>query len=236
MGRKKKKSSTDDICDIKIPLLEISEDVKENLLAEPESLIVTENLLAEPESLIVTEKTPEPLIVTEKTPEPLIEIKTPIKKTLNVLFTHISDGKNVDLNNWIIHHLNIGFNHIYILNIENRLNKLFFPDELVTVINSSKNMSLEEVMKQCYNFSSKYSFDWFLYLRSNEYLNLPEDLNTFLTDKDSYDQVMISNRSIVNLKSKNIPNNCSNYYFTFSDMSSSYMNSDLKIFVFSKLA
>jgi len=158
----------------------------------------------------------------------------PVQKTLNVLFTHISEGKNIDLSNWIVHHLTLGFTHIYILDIGDRLKKLSFPDELVTVIDNNKNMSLEEVMTQSLNFSKKYSFDWILYLRSNEYLHLSEDLNTFLTNKKIYDQVMISNRSIVNMNSTNKPNNCSNYYFTFSDMSSSYLNSDLKAFVISK--
>jgi len=182
-----------------------------------------------------------PQVEPSPTPTPQEEIKempkveyNPVEKTLNVLFTHVSDGKNVDINSWIVHHLNLGFSHIYILNIGDRLSRIAFPDELVSVINTNKNMSLEDVMNQSYNFSSKYEFDWMLYLRPNEYLHLSSDLNTFLSSKKDYDQVMISNRSILNMKSENKPNNCSNYYFTFSDMSYSYINGDLKNFVISK--
>ena len=202
------------------PVLTPNEDIKEEPVLTPQEDTKEEPVLTPNEDV-----KEEPVL----TPQ-----EDPIEKKINVLFTHVSEGNNIDINSWIVHHLNIGFSHIYILNIGNRLRQLAFPDELVSVINTNRNMSLEDVMKQSYNFSTKYEFDWMLYLRPNEYLNLSHNLNTFLNNKNYYDQVMISNRSILNIKSKNKPNSCSNYYFTFLDMSYSYINGDLKNFVITK--
>lgn len=184
----------------------------------------------------------EPIV--ESVVEPIVEqpvVDTVVESvvensTLNILFTHLSEERNVDLNKWVIHHLTLGFTHIYILNIGERLfNNLNYSHDLVTVINvPERNISLEEVMRQSYNFSSKYKFDWMLYLRYNEYIYLNSDLNSFLRNKSSYDQVMVSNRSIVNINSSNVPNNYDNYYFTFYDMSNSFINNDIKNYVVSK--
>ena len=135
-----------------------------------------------------------------------------------------------------MHHLMLGFSHIYILNIGGRLvNNLSYSPDLVTLINTKDvNISLEEVMRQSYNFSKKYRFDWMVYMRYNEYLYLNNDLNSFLRDKTSYDQIMINNRSILNINSINMPNNYNNYYFTFYDMSNSFINNDLRNYIISK--
>ena len=236
------------------PVLTPQEDVKEQPVLVPQENVKEEPVLVPQEDVkeqpvLVPQVKEQPVLTPQEdtkeepvlTPnedvkeEPVLTPQEdPIEKKINVLFTHVSEGNNIDINSWIVHHLNIGFSHIYILNIGNRLRQLAFPDELVSVINTNRNMSLEDVMKQSYNFSTKYEFDWMLYLRPNEYLNLSHNLNTFLNNKNYYDQVMISNRSILNIKSKNKPNSCSNYYFTFLDMSYSYINGDLKNFVITK--
>jgi len=177
------------------------------------------------ESVSHQEPHQEQVAIPQKKQEPELE-------TLNILFTHISEGKNVDLNRWIQHHLGLGFSHIYILNIGNRLsNNIYYSSDLVTIIKTDKTMSLESVMRQSYNFSHKYMFDWMLYLRYNEFLHLSSNLRSFLRDKVKCDQVMINNRSILNMNSVNSPNNYNNYYFTFLDMSNSYINNDLKNYI-----
>ena len=149
---------------------------------------------------------------------------------VNVLFTYVNGLKNLNLNRWINHHLSIGFNHIYILNNGCKLEKIN-SNEFVTVI-KSKTMSLNDVMKQSYNFSCKYNFDWMMFLRYNEFLYTEKlNLTDFLIDKIKYDQVLISNRSIVNINTGNYPNSYNNYYYTFSDMSNSFINNDLKNYV-----
>jgi hypothetical protein len=162
--------------------------------------------------------------------------------TLNVLFTYIYEGNSInridnnDLNNWIKYHLELGFSHIYISVFGNHMvHPLNYSKDLVTVIRINTNFPLDTMIKQSYDFSNKYKFDWMLILRYNEYLYLGEkDLNQYLSDKKMYDQVMISNRSIINMNQKNRPTFYNNYYVTFSDMSKSYMNSDLKNFIMHK--
>jgi hypothetical protein len=150
------------------------------------------------------------------------------EKSLNILFTSINTGVNIDLTNWINHHLAIGFKHIYVLSIGSRLKNISFPKELVTFIKTNKDMRMEEIMKQSYSFSKKYKFDWMMYLRHNEYIHINGDLTTFLKDKEKYDQILLNNRSLINIKSTNVPKKF-DYYLTFSDMSNTFTNDDLNI-------
>jgi hypothetical protein len=164
--------------------------------------VVTQQVVPSQEQVVTHQEPSQEQVVPQE------KKKEPEPETLNILFTHISEGKNVDLNRWVHHHLGLGFSHIYILNIGNRLsNNIYYSSDLVTIINTDKTMTLESVMRQSYNFSHKYMFDWMLYLRYNEFLHLSNNLRVFLRDKVKCDQVMISNRSILNMNSVNSPNN-----------------------------
>jgi hypothetical protein len=216
------------------PLEETSTPLEETTVPLEEPAVPLEETtvpLEEPASPSQEPSTPleEPAAPLEEHVEPFNNL---VQETVNILFTHISEGKNIDLNKWICHHLGLGFSHIYILNIGNRLSKnIYYSSDLVTIINTDKHTSLESVMRQSYNFSHKYMFDWMLYIRYNEFLHLSRNLREFLNDKVKFDQIIISNRSILNIHSINVPNSYSNYYFTFSDMSNSYINNDLRNYI-----
>jgi len=207
----------------------VVEPVVEHVVVEP---IVVEPVVIEP---VVVKDEVEPVVVKDEV-EPVVvkdEIKHVVKPNfVNILFTYITGIKNLNLNRWIAYHLSIGFNHIYILNNTCKLDKINCSNELVSIINTNKPIPLSNVMEQSYKFSSRYNFDWMMYLKYNEFLYTEKgNLTEFLMDKTEYDQVLISNRSIVNINTGNLPNSYNNYYYTFSDMSNSFINNNLKNYV-----
>ena len=209
-------------------------DVVEHVVVEPVVVEpVVEHVVVEP--IVVEPVVIEPVVVKDEV-EPVVvkdEIKHVVKPNfVNILFTYITGIKNLNLNRWIAYHLSIGFNHIYILNNTCKLDKINCSNELVSIINTNKPIPLSNVMEQSYKFSSRYNFDWMMYLKYNEFLYTEKgNLTEFLMDKTEYDQVLISNRSIVNINTGNLPNSYNNYYYTFSDMSNSFINNNLKNYV-----
>lgn len=111
-----------------------------------------------------------------------------------IIFTNARDEKNIL--EWTIHHLNLGFTHIYIrdhlstdplhgkfdglpVTVE-RINRKFFD---------KRNTMIESI-----NFATKNGFNWLIYMDCDEFLILNQDSNieSFINKYETYDQVGIN--------------------------------------------
>lgn len=113
-----------------------------------------------------------------------------------ILFTNARDEKNIL--EWAVHHLNLGFDKICILD-----HKSIIPIKLICK-NLPKNIEIHRtnqdtivkanLMKEAHKYALNQGFDWMLYLDADEFLvlNKHNNVNIFLEDYFNYDQIGIN--------------------------------------------
>jgi hypothetical protein len=115
-----------------------------------------------------------------------------------ILFTNARDESNIL--EWIIHHLNLGFDYIYIFDhkskipIYNLLKTHHTPTcdlSKVHVLRLDKDIIKINLMKIALQYSIKHHFSWLLYLDCDEFLVLNQEnkIQPFLEKYKKYDQV-----------------------------------------------
>jgi hypothetical protein len=113
----------------------------------------------------------------------------------SILFTNARDERNIL--EWVVHHLNLGFNEIHILDHKSvvPINKICInlPNN-VKIIRTNKDVIKQNLIKSAHNYAINNGFDWMIYLDADEFLvlNKCNDVNTFLKDYLIYDQVGIN--------------------------------------------
>lgn len=129
------------------------------------------------------------------------------KKYKTILFTNARDEK--DILEWIIHHLNLGFDHIYIYDHKSSIplreilkNFPISPNreiiETIPVTLNRINTDITEMKKKLMDASvdlaKENKYDWMLYLDCDEFLILNHDdnINSFLSKYDEFNQVGIN--------------------------------------------
>ena len=114
-----------------------------------------------------------------------------------LLSTNVRDEDN--LLEWVVHHLNLGFNHILIFDhrskipVKNVLNKI--PQKFITIERIEQEKIIKtELMKIGYLISLKKKYTWTIHLDADEFLVLNEDKNVsnFLKKYKIYDQVGVN--------------------------------------------
>ena len=112
-----------------------------------------------------------------------------------VLFTNARNEKNIV--EWTAHHLNLGFDCIYILdhNSEIPISNLFIKKPTNVFIEKTTNKIVKATLMgqaQCHAIRRK--FDWMLYLDADEFLVLNKDdkVHTFLEKYKNYHQIGIN--------------------------------------------
>ena len=115
-----------------------------------------------------------------------------------ILFTNARDESNIL--EWILHHLNLGFDYIYIFDHKSKI-----PIYNLLKSNHTSNCDLSKVhifrldkdiikinlMKIALQFSIKHNFSWLLYLDCDEFLVLNQENNvqSFLEKYKNFDQI-----------------------------------------------
>jgi hypothetical protein len=113
-----------------------------------------------------------------------------------ILFTNARDENNIL--EWIIHHLNLGFSHIYIFD-----HKSILPIKLITskisanfltIHRLDNNIVKTDLMLKAHMIALRSNYDWMLYLDCDEFLVLNKNgfVNGFLKKYLEYDQVGIN--------------------------------------------
>ena len=113
-----------------------------------------------------------------------------------ILFTNARDEDNIL--EWVSHHLNLGFSHIYIfdhksiISLDFILNKI--PKDLITIKRINIDIIKTHLMKEAYKIAIKTKFNWMLYLDCDEFLTLNNEIhiNNFLIKYKDYDQIGIN--------------------------------------------
>lgn len=113
-----------------------------------------------------------------------------------ILFTNARDENNIF--EWVVHHLNLGFSHIFIFDHKstNRIR-----DTLKTLI-SIKTVTVQEreiivkkdLVLEAHVYAIQNSFDWMIYLDADEFLvlNYVDNVADLLVDYSTYDQVGVN--------------------------------------------
>lgn len=99
---------------------------------------------------------------------------------------------------WVCHHLNLGFNHIYIydhlsiLPIKNVLKNI--PENLVTVCEIDTINGKSSLVKKCHEYAIQNNYDWLIYLDADEFIVLKQDecIDIFLEKYNDYEQVLLN--------------------------------------------
>jgi hypothetical protein len=111
-----------------------------------------------------------------------------------ILFTNARDEKHIK--EWVAHHLNLGFDHIYIFDHKSKepIEKYFKPNSKISIkridytVNNLKNnlMTKAKLIAKSYN--------WMLYLDADEFLvlNQHDTVEQFLKNYKEYNQVGIN--------------------------------------------
>ena len=111
-----------------------------------------------------------------------------------ILFTNARDETNIL--EWIVHHLNLGFTHIYIYDhlSRNPLQNQFIG--LPVTVNRINRRFLNKtiVMKQSIQIATDQKNDYMIYLDCDEFLILNDDTNvgSFLNRYNNYDQIGVN--------------------------------------------
>lgn len=101
-----------------------------------------------------------------------------------ILFTNARDEDKIL--EWIVHHLNLGFDHIFIVDhksIEPIDSKLkIIPRELITVSRNDGDVFKNNLIINAHKYAKNNGYDWMLYLDADEFLvlNDDEDVKSFL--------------------------------------------------------
>ena len=115
-------------------------------------------------------------------PEAVQEVVPEIKDvSLKILFVEVKN--DINLLEWVEHHLRIGFSHIYMIDYGYCKN---LPKDKLTIIKSSKHV--QDILFQARKFSLKYGFNWVIYLNTNEYLGI-DNLSHFLQAYNEHEEV-----------------------------------------------
>jgi len=112
-----------------------------------------------------------------------------------VLFTNARNEKNIV--EWASHHLNLGFDYIYILDHNSDIpivNMFKNKPPNVFIGKTTNNIIKSDLMRKAHVVAMQRQFDWMLYLDADEFLVLNKDdtLVTFLEKYKNYDQVGIN--------------------------------------------
>lgn len=115
-----------------------------------------------------------------------------------ILFTNARDEHNIL--EWVVHHLNIGFKHIHIVDhmstipLTTVLKKI--PPHLLTIKRIDWKIVKTDLMKDAYIYARRNKYMWMLYMDCDEFLvlNNDVDLNHFLKKYDirKYAQIGIN--------------------------------------------
>lgn len=112
-----------------------------------------------------------------------------------VLYTNARD--EINILEWVIHHLNLGFTYIYIYD---HLSKI----PIKSIVKNIKNVKVERIeneeihktdlMDKSFHYSSSKNIDWMLYLDADEFLIFQNDDNVknFLEKYNKYTQIGIN--------------------------------------------
>ena len=112
-----------------------------------------------------------------------------------ILFTNARDESNIL--EWVVHHLNLGFDHIHIFDhisavpiskvLEPLISKGIVTVKRLNEVAIKKSLLIEEA----YNLALSRKFDWMLYIDADEFvvLNTAETVSKFLESYATYDQV-----------------------------------------------
>jgi hypothetical protein len=110
-----------------------------------------------------------------------------------ILFTNARDEKNIM--EWIAHHLNIGFSHIYIFD-----HKSIIPIKDITKYISPKKLTVNRIdcdiiktilIKMAINYAKRNKYDWMLYLDCDEFLvlNNHTTISSMIEQYNNYNMV-----------------------------------------------
>jgi len=126
-----------------------------------------------------------------------------------ILFTNARDEDNII--EWVNHHLNLGFSHIYIIDHKSivPVSNIFKNNPSLTIVRLNTDIIKIELMRKAYQIAQNQRFDWMLYLDCDEFLILNNDnhLNTFLYKYKGYDQLAINWLMFVSNNLENIDKN-----------------------------
>lgn len=110
-----------------------------------------------------------------------------------ILFTNARDENHIL--EWAVHHLNLGFDMIYIFDHKSKVPiKDIINNQAVTISRIDTDINKVSLMLQASNIAKGYGYDWLMYLDADEFLVLNEDNNIkeFLNKYQNYDQIGIN--------------------------------------------
>ena len=111
-----------------------------------------------------------------------------------ILFTNSRD--ELRLLEWVSHHINIGFDCIYIHDHKSDIPiNTFIKNHSKIIIENIENVGKKpQLIDKCVNYAKLNNYDWMLYLDLDEFLVLPNDNNikTFLLKYDNFDLIGIN--------------------------------------------
>lgn len=113
-----------------------------------------------------------------------------------ILFTNARDERNIL--EWAVHHLNLGFDKICILDHKSivpiKQICINLPDNVQITRVDKDNILKKNLMRYANYYAKTNGFDWMLYLDADEFLvlNKCNNVNIFLQDYLNYDQIGIN--------------------------------------------
>jgi hypothetical protein len=108
------------------------------------------------------------------------------------LFTNARDEKHIK--EWIAHHLNLGFDHVYIFDHKSKIpiRSQVKPNNSITIerVNFTNEAFKDLLMMKARNISLN-KYDWFLYLDADEFFIMKDSINVhdFMEQYSEYNQV-----------------------------------------------
>ena len=114
----------------------------------------------------------------------------------SICFTNARDEDNIL--EWVCHHLNLGFDHIYIYDhlsiipIKTVLKNI--PDNLVTICEIDTINGKQSLVRKSHEYAIQNNYDWLIYLDADEFIVLKEDdsIDIFLEKYNDYEQVLLN--------------------------------------------
>jgi hypothetical protein len=106
------------------------------------------------------------------------------------LFTNARDEKHIK--EWIAHHLNLGFDHVYIFDHKSKvpIKSLLKPNTSVTIerIDYNRELLKFHLMMKARDIALN-KYEWMLYLDADEFLIIDKDVHEFMEQYAKYNQV-----------------------------------------------
>ena len=106
---------------------------------------------------------------------------------MNNVICAIARNENIYINEWVKHHLKIGFNHIYLYDNNNKTDPFvgdFIDKDLldkVTIIDYRERRDYKLQLIAYQNCYDTYDFDWCFYIDIDEFLVGVDDVNEWLS-------------------------------------------------------